>query len=1091
MSNYLKYVGDRIVSDHEDLSAFNVRDGALLHRSGFVSGDSAVSVKSYLRINGEWVEVDGGMGSASMEQMQKISGDLIASGTFLEEKIDECCESIGDGFSILDNPSDGAYGSDGGVAGIKSGDTHEDAFDKVEDIFEKLAPKKPKSIDDVNLYIEETIYEAYESGTFDLKQNIVEQQDITITHEEPFFDPEEGYLIVRKNDVETGKIQLTEEDDSSTNGVLEITENIDPFSGEFGKQDFWTQLMVDINLASLSDGEQFDIDLLQDSNGKETSLTGYFSLSVTETFMQTLVNNTTFSQLSNRVNGTNKIINGVPSFSDGEIELENLKTQGQVNHFYTKNYLTKVFLEEHNNNSSIDYTKDDISQPSPPVANTDIEFNNKFITLNNVDKKNPNLKIELYDYRDVKILEKTIPTNLYSDSSIQKENRRDSGTGLYPTNFGGSYTSINDQDLSQNEELQLSFGEIFYPNLDYSSYLPQGPNYSNLGGTSTNDDIRWYTIFAGSGSNKNLIDITISYSQNPSSSIVDIDESLKPIYLYGIVKNQTGWINGNLPYDIFTNHTPTSDGEGGMLTSTYENSLTTTRRKIFFGRTTYTGDFYVRLGIPKQYDNQYNDFKFTNLEATLDTLIFQVPPKPNTLSSLELEQDTKTVYQQGTKNQVSAVFVTNVSALSNEFYDANEGDLTARNSTDLLGEITLTSNSDVGIDGGLEVLSDVDAYENQNVITNKRWYYILQCKVFDAISNESFFELKLKYEKPSESINVEKSAGNLYCALPLVGTDSPSIQYNTVDGYYNDPSNGTLIDGIIYYNSYNANNEYVKSKITDIQSNGCVGGSYNPRLDITNSDVNQFNISDVSNTPNKNGPIVYSTEINVNSNSNTAVLKSYNSQDTQVSSQTVSVIKKSDLTAPIVSRYNTSAFANISASQRTDSASYNNNSTTISSYNYADANFNPSTDLFYYDGNTTTGLFTYKLSSQLDTFGNETTNHHNASGYKYAYFVTTLSGSRNIIINIANASSWDWNQQSTILTPNVEILVKIPNGNVYNANSPWNGNAPQNGDGVVSMQYTSGANARFCNLGTIINGKVYVKIGINSNNRNFGKVTFS
>ena len=91
-------------------------------------------------------------------------------------------------------------------------------------------------------------------------------------------------------------------------------------------------------------------------------------------------------------------------------------------------------------------------------------------------------------------------------------------------------------------------------------------------------------------------------------TIVDIDESLKPIYLYGIVKNQTGWINGNLPYDIFTNHTPTSDGEGGMLTSTYGNSLTTTRRKIFFGRTTYTGDFYVRLGVPKQYDNQYNDF---------------------------------------------------------------------------------------------------------------------------------------------------------------------------------------------------------------------------------------------------------------------------------------------------------------------------------------------------------------------------------------------------------------------------------------------------------------------------------------------------
>ena len=145
----------------------------------------------------------------------------------------------------------------------------------------------------------------------------------------------------------------------------------------------------------------------------------------------------------------------------------------------------------------------------------------------------------------------------------------------------------------------------------------------------------------------------------------------------------------------------------------------------------------------------------------------------------------------------------------------------------------------------------------------------------------------------------------------------------------------------------------------------------------------------------------------------------------------------------------------------------------------------------YYDGNTTTGLFTYKLSSQLNTFGNETTNHHNAIGYKYAYFVTTLSGSKNIIINIANASSWGWNPQSTILTPNVEILVKVPNGNVYDANSAWNGNAPQNGDGVAVMQYTS-VNERFCNLGTsTINGKVYVRIGINSNTNNFGKVTFS
>ena len=67
----------------------------------------------------------------------------------------------------------------------------------------------------------------------------------------------------------------------------------------------------------------------------------------------------------------------------------------------------------------------------------------------------------------------------------------------------------------------------------------------------------------------------------------------------------------------------------------------------------------------------------------------------------------------------------------------------------------------------------------------------------------------------------------------------------------------------------------------------------------------------------------------------------------------------------------------------------------------------------------------------------------------------------------------------------------MPNGNVYDANSAWNGNAPQNGDGVAVMQYTS-VNERFCNLGTsTINGKVYVRIGINSNTNNFGKVTFS
>ena len=1150
MSSYLKYVGDRIVINCDDDKPLNVRDGALLHVTGCVLEDGSEYVSNFLKVNGEWEKagvgredlgvVDGGINTLSENLLNSgtllkndlidsgtllkndlidsgalLKNDLIDSGNSLEAKIQECCDNLGGGgggSSTLGDPSDGAYGSDGGVAGIKNGDTHEDAFDKVENIFEKLAPRKPKNIEDVNLYIEETVYEAFEAGTFDLRQNIVAQGNIKITHQEPFLDTEQGYLIAEKNDVEIGKIQLTEEDDSSTERSLQIKENIDPFAGEFGKQDFWTQLMVDVNLDSLSDGEKFDVNLLQDSNNRKASLIGYFSLPVTEEFMQTLVDNTTILQLNNRVNGTDKFINGVPSFSDGEIELENLKTQGQVNHFYTQNSLTKVFLEDHNNNTSVDYTKDDISQPSPPVANTDIEFNNKFITLNNVDKKSPNLKIELYDYRDVKILEKTIPTNLYSDSSVQKENRRDSGVGLYPTSFGGDYTSsINNQDISQNEELQLSFGEIFYPNLDYSNYLPKGPDYSNLGGTSTDDDIRWYTIYAGHGVDKNLIDITISYSQNPSSSIVDTDESLKPIHLYGIVKDQTGWIDGNAPYNIYTNHTPTSDGEGGMLTIAYGNTLTTTKRKIFFGRTTYTGDFYVRLGIPKLYDNQYNDFKFTNLEAALEKKEFTPPQIPSTLSSLTLDQDTKTVYQQGTKeNPVSAVFVTDVSALSNEFYDANEGNLQAYNGDDLLGQITLTPNSDVGTYGGLEVLKEVDAYE-QDVITNQRWYYVMQCKVFHTISEESFFELKLKYEKPSEPI-VEKSAGeDLYCALPLLG-GAASIEYNTVAPSYNNPSDGELIDGITYYNSYEANNEYVKAKITDIKSNGCVGGAYNPKLGITNSNVSEFNIEDVSNTPVKNGAIEYSSEINVNENSDTVILTSYNSKEEEVFSQTVNVSKKSDLTAPTVSKYDDTAYTYIQTSRRihfddiNDFMNHSDYTHALSNYNYGNTNFNPSTNLFYYDGNTTTGLFTYELTSQLNTFGNETTTHHSdSSGYKYAYFVTKAVDKYRIILKVFDIIGWGFEEQTTtgILTSGVKILVKVPGGNIYDGNAPFNNGTPQplsnppntnteddENSGIVEMGQST-ASERSLNLGVNTNGNVYVAIGINNNNRNFGRVTIT
>lgn len=179
----------------------------------------------------------------------------------------------------------------------------------------------------------------------------------------------------------------------------------------------------------------------------------------------------------------------------------------------------------------------------------------------------------------------------------------------YFTNYDSSVS------LNNNEELMYLFGKFSYPYLDYTSYIPQGNDYSNLTGSYNN--YRWFTQKINQNNlpqfiNNGYVQINnISFVNNDLTSLILINQIILDIYMNEniyIVSSPIYVVDNNNIYNINDN--------------SYNNKLTSLSNSLynylvyfdFKSQTQITSDIYIRIGISSIAKNKYT---FTSVSLNM------------------------------------------------------------------------------------------------------------------------------------------------------------------------------------------------------------------------------------------------------------------------------------------------------------------------------------------------------------------------------------------------------------------------------------------------------------------------------------------
>ena len=170
-------------------------------------------------------------------------------------------------------------------------------------------------------------------------------------------------------------------------------------------------------------------------------------------------------------------------------------------------------------------------------------------------------------------------------------------------------------DLRNNEELLYLFGKFSYPNTNYSVYIPQGNNYSNL--TGSYNSYRWFTQKINQNNlpqfiTNGYIQINnLSFTNNDINNIFTINKIIVDIYVNDniyIVNSPIYVSNNNNIYNITDN--------------SYNNHLTTLPNSLynylvyfdFLSQIQITTDIYIRIGVS---DIAKNKYTFTGASITI------------------------------------------------------------------------------------------------------------------------------------------------------------------------------------------------------------------------------------------------------------------------------------------------------------------------------------------------------------------------------------------------------------------------------------------------------------------------------------------
>ncbi len=322
---------------------------------------------------------------------------------------------------MLGAPPDGTF-NDGMFQWNPASDTITEAIDDLNEVMRLLAPSPPPGLGGLNLVCS-TSYDAYNESTFTIER-CVDDTTPTVRISESFYNAKSGLLTALVDTVDVGNRTLFVGSDVGTYSDLRITDDEDRYDGVSGLSGFWFQLNARIQpiVALAADNHSFQ--LTHSDTGNSNILTLY----IENPSLPGIIGYSSSLPASNT-----RYISGVPSLDNGDdIDVSCTIVDAVELHFscVRVGLITSPNLTDLNLNPTV-----------APSNGSNIIFNNK--TVNAVGYSE-NIPITIVPYSSSNQAGIAHITTLGSRVDlVSTETRVQSGTGLFPTVFGGCFHKYN------------------------------------------------------------------------------------------------------------------------------------------------------------------------------------------------------------------------------------------------------------------------------------------------------------------------------------------------------------------------------------------------------------------------------------------------------------------------------------------------------------------------------------------------------------------------------------------------------------------------------------------------------------------------
>lgn len=478
-------------------------------------------------------------------------------------------------------PTDGAYGFKyPSIANVAKNDRVEDAFDKITTFLERFVPIPPPDLNNIILSSPSGYTARKESST--TIHNDILTNDIIILTSTEFLNPKTGNLTATINGNNNSVITLFDGDNRTTNNNLEIISDEDAYLNDTKNEGYWKQLITEIETSSpnnLTLGE--NIISLDHLDLGFSSKTVYLD----DPKVPSIDNNT----ISISSNSIGKFISGVPVL--GINDLINIKydIEDSISEYYNLNRVISFSNSAIGNNNI---------QPLNPSKGDIINVNSTKSIINNVYSLGASFILRGHS-SDNSYTTETSNTNFNIDS-ISNEVRVQSGSGKYPSIYGGIFNSS--LSILNNEELQLIGGVYKFPlKINYNSYYPSGPDYTSIQGGSHND-YRWVTF--NSININQEVGLTITFNNALNFNNIILNDTEIYIRVEGI-NGTNGWLNVNEAYSGVGIPDPNNDN----ACLVYSNSTST--KKVITFSTVRSGNVIVRIGLKEGSNKSFSSISIT------------------------------------------------------------------------------------------------------------------------------------------------------------------------------------------------------------------------------------------------------------------------------------------------------------------------------------------------------------------------------------------------------------------------------------------------------------------------------------------------